>query len=187
MVFLVYLVADGGVNGGEFPQTSDLLGTFTTDCSGKQRAEPVPPEPNRFVADFDATSTQKILHVSKRKWKPDVHRDRQTDDLGVTVKALERICFRHVRRLQNHPATSTQILLTRPSIPLSRSNLPLTDLVVLEERLVLARLRTPVLVRGIYLSPQFCRGVPRPARIIEHSPRKSDCIGVALIQDRFRM
>ena len=58
----------------------------SSDLSGKHRAKPVPPKPNRFVADIDAALVQQILDISKRKWKPDIHHHRQADDLGDVLK-----------------------------------------------------------------------------------------------------
>jgi hypothetical protein len=72
--------------------------------SREHRTKSVPPEPRLFMADIDASLVQKILHVPKRKWKSNVHHDRQADDLGAAVKAIERVCFRHEERLRNHPA-----------------------------------------------------------------------------------
>ena len=33
------------------------------DLGGEQRAEPIPPEPHRFVADVDATLKQQVLDL----------------------------------------------------------------------------------------------------------------------------
>ena len=98
-----------------------LLNSFAADFSSEHRAKSIPLIPHRFVADVDAALVQKILDNTKRKRKSDVHHDRQADDLGAAVKALERVWFCHEQRLRNHPARFTQICLTRPS-----SQFPLT-------------------------------------------------------------
>ncbi|MFT6075254.1 MAG: hypothetical protein ACJAZ1_002182 [Yoonia sp.] len=36
------------------------------------------------------------------------------DDLGAAVKVLERVCFRHQRRLQNRQSASRIFVLTKP-------------------------------------------------------------------------
>jgi hypothetical protein len=53
------------------------------DLGGEHRAEPVPPEPNGFMADLDAALMQHILHVSKRKRVTDLKHYRLADDLGA--------------------------------------------------------------------------------------------------------
>lgn len=53
-----------------------------TDPGSKHRAEPVPPEPHRFVADGDATLERQILDLPQRQRKTDVHHDREADDPG---------------------------------------------------------------------------------------------------------
>ena len=61
------------------------------------------------MADVDGALVQQVLHIAKRKWKANVHHDRQADDLRAAVKAPERVCFRHEQRLRNHPARLKQI------------------------------------------------------------------------------
>ena len=50
-----------------------------SDLGRKHRAEPVPPEPYRLVADIDAAVEKKILDLAQRKRIPDVHHHRQAD------------------------------------------------------------------------------------------------------------
>ena len=52
------------------------------DLRSEHRSEPVPPEPNGFVADTDAAFEQKIPDLTERKRIPDVHHHREADDLG---------------------------------------------------------------------------------------------------------
>jgi hypothetical protein len=35
-----------------------------TDFRGEHRADPVPPEPHRFMADLDATLVEEVLNVA---------------------------------------------------------------------------------------------------------------------------
>ena len=37
------------------------------------------------------------------------------------------------------------------------------------------------------MSTEVCRGVPRPARIVEHTPSEGDAIGISRGDDRFRL
>jgi hypothetical protein len=86
-----------------------LLDTFRADFSGKNRAKSISPAPQSFVADVDPALVQQVLDIAERKWKSNVHHDRQADDLGAAMKVLEGVCFRHQRRLRNRPARLKQI------------------------------------------------------------------------------
>ena len=70
-----------------------------SDLAGEHRTEPVPPEPNRLVADIDPPLEQEILDPSQRKRIADVHHHREADHLGPTVEVMEGIL--HPRRLRN--------------------------------------------------------------------------------------
>ena len=83
---------------------SEILNAFPTDFSGKQRAKPIPPEPDRFITDVDTSFVQKVFDVPQRKRKANVHHDRQANNLGAAVEILERIAFCHDQTLQTHPA-----------------------------------------------------------------------------------
>ena len=61
------------------------------------------------MADVDAALVQQVLDVSERKWKANVHHDRQANDLRAAVKVLEGVCFHHEQKLRNHPARLKQI------------------------------------------------------------------------------
>ena len=43
---------------------------------------PVPPEPDRLVANIDTALEQQIFDLSQRKRIPDVHHHREADDFG---------------------------------------------------------------------------------------------------------
>jgi hypothetical protein len=59
---------------------SELLDTPFTDFGGEYRTKPIPPEPNRFMADVDATFMQQVFDISKRKWKSNIHHHGQPND-----------------------------------------------------------------------------------------------------------
>src|ERR1700723_1618307 len=65
--------------------------------------------------------------------------------------------------------------------------LPRTECRFTEQRLVRSRLRAPILRRGKHLTAELCRGVPGPARIIEHAAGERDHIGLAGSDDFFRV
>jgi len=48
-------------------------GSSFPDLCGKQKTEPVPPKADRFVTNIDATFMQKVLNITQKKRKPDVH------------------------------------------------------------------------------------------------------------------
>ena len=68
---------------------------LSADLGCEHRAEPIPPKPDCLMADFDAKLVQKILHVPKRKWKPDIHHHRQTDDIGAGLEVTKWGTFCH--------------------------------------------------------------------------------------------
>ena len=43
------------------------LDPLPADLGGEHRAEPVPPEPHRLVADVDAALGQQVLHIPERQ------------------------------------------------------------------------------------------------------------------------
>ncbi len=53
-----------------------------SNLSGEQRAEPVPPEAHRLMADVDAAFEQQILDLPQRKRLSNVHHYREADHLG---------------------------------------------------------------------------------------------------------
>jgi hypothetical protein len=76
-----------------------MMNASFSDLAGEYRTEPVPPEPNRLVADIDAPLEQEILDLSQRKRITDVHHHREADYLRRTVEVMEGIL--HRRRLRN--------------------------------------------------------------------------------------
>ena len=77
--------------------------TSALNLGGKDRTEPVPPEPDRFMADIDPAFVEKILDIPQREWEPNVHHHRQADDLGARFKLLEGGTPTHPRTLRKHP------------------------------------------------------------------------------------
>ncbi len=43
-----------------------MMNSTPSDLGGKQRAEPVPPEPYRLVADIDTALEQQVLDLAQR-------------------------------------------------------------------------------------------------------------------------
>ena len=63
-------------------KASHATDPLAANFGGKQRADPVPPEPNGFVADINAALEQQILHIPEAEGEPDVHHHRPADHLG---------------------------------------------------------------------------------------------------------
>lgn len=69
------------------------------DLGGEHRAEAMPPEPHRFVADVDATLVQQIFDIPGRERKPNIKHYRQADDLGAGFEPLEKAVLGHCQTL----------------------------------------------------------------------------------------
>jgi len=52
------------------------------DVSREQGPKPVAPQPDRFVAQVNATLEEQVLDVPQRQRKPHVHQDHEPDHLG---------------------------------------------------------------------------------------------------------
>ena len=89
--------------------SAKVLNPFSSDLHGKQRAETVLPEPDRFVADVDPTLMQQILRISKRYRMTNIHHNRQADDFGRRLKVAKGGAFCHDERLVQCPACLKQI------------------------------------------------------------------------------
>jgi len=81
-----------------------LLNSFAADLSSEHRAKSVPPEPNGFMADFNAPFMQQIFDVAQRKRKSNVHHHGKANDFWAAVKILEGVIFCHPERLRDQPA-----------------------------------------------------------------------------------
>jgi hypothetical protein len=96
MAFEIELIVDGRLDGGEL-------------LKALHRPEPVPPKPNCLVSDVYAPFVEQILDVPERKWKPDTHHHRKTDDPWRGFEISERIT--HQRTLRNHARALKQSLI----------------------------------------------------------------------------
>ena len=85
-----------------------------SDFRSKERTEPVPPKPHRFVADLDAALVQEFLHVAQRQWKTDVHHDGQADDFWAGLKVAKGAAFCHPLRLSDRLSPLKNFVLTVP-------------------------------------------------------------------------
>ncbi len=79
------------------------------DLSRKHRTEPVPPEPNGFVADLDAAFMQQILHIAERKRKPHIEHHVKANDLRGCLEVPKRTVFCHSETLRDRPARLKQV------------------------------------------------------------------------------
>ncbi len=68
-----------------------MMNPSLPDLSSEHRTEPIPPEPNRLVADIDTTLKQKILDLPQRERIADVHHHREANDLGRRGEISEGI------------------------------------------------------------------------------------------------
>jgi hypothetical protein len=58
-----------------------MMNSALPDLRGELRAEPVPPEAHRLVADVDAALEKQILDLAQRQWLADVKHHREADHL----------------------------------------------------------------------------------------------------------
>ena len=78
---------------------SHPFGPFPPNLGGEHRAETVPPEAHRLVADIDPALVQTVLDVPQLQREPDVEHHRQSDDLRRGLEVLERAALGHARKL----------------------------------------------------------------------------------------
>ena len=87
------------------------------DFSGKYWAKSVPPKANRLMANINATLMQQILHISKRKRKPEVHHHRKADDFGRRLEVAKWAAFCHPPKLRGCPARLNQFCSDSATLP----------------------------------------------------------------------
>ncbi len=75
-----------------------MMNASSPDRSGEHRTESVPPEPNGFMANIDATLEQNIFYLPKRQWIADVHHNHEANHLGRAVEMTKWIA--QCRRLR---------------------------------------------------------------------------------------
>src|SRR5271165_4627173 len=82
-----------------------------SDLGSKHRSKPVPPKPDRLMADVDPALGQEILDVAQRQRVFHVHHHDQTDHFWRAVEISERVA--HGLKLPQ-PKTTRKIGLTMP-------------------------------------------------------------------------
>ena len=85
---------------------------LSPDLSSKHRAKSIPPKPTVSWLMSIAALVQQVLDIPERKWKANVHHDRQANDLRAAVKVLEGVRFVMERRYETALPSSSQFLLT---------------------------------------------------------------------------
>ena len=65
--------------------------SFLADLPSEEWAKFVPPIPDRFMANINASFMEEIFYISKRKWKSDIHHHGETNDLRWCFKIAKRI------------------------------------------------------------------------------------------------
>lgn len=70
------------------PHSADPL---PADVCGKQRSEPVPPEPHRLVTNINAALEKQIFNIPQAQREPHAHHYHQSDHLWRRVETAERV------------------------------------------------------------------------------------------------
>lgn len=70
------------------------------DLGCEHRAEAMPPEPDRLVADVDPTFVQQVFDIPKRQREADIHHHGKTDNLARRLEVLEWARSGHWKTLQ---------------------------------------------------------------------------------------
>jgi hypothetical protein len=81
------------------------------DLLGEQRTKPVSPEPNRLVADIDATFEQQIFNLPQWQRVTDVHHNREANHLGQTIEIT--VGTAHPNMLRDGPICLKPFALTK--------------------------------------------------------------------------
>ena len=85
---------------------------------------------------------QQVFDVPKRKWKANVHHDRQANDLRAALKVLEGGAFAHAETLGDHPARLNRIPSDKTAIGASAANSPFVRSAVVPAFEMLRSVRT---------------------------------------------
>lgn len=110
-----------------------MINASAPDLAGEYRAEPVPLEAARLVADVDAALVRQVVDVAQREQKPDIQHHRQSDGLGAAFEAAERIWLGDACTVGPAILNASRVPLTAPSlnaswVPLTLLSLPAVDL-----------------------------------------------------------
>jgi dihydropyrimidinase len=97
-----------------------LLNTFPADLGRKHRTKSIPPKPDGFLADINATFVQQILHIPRREREPDVHQRGQANDIGGCLKIAKWTAFYHPTNLDGRPAQLNQVSSDSTAVPHAR-------------------------------------------------------------------
>lgn len=100
-------------------KTPPVAGTALAHLACKHRPEPVPLEPDGFMAQIDAALEPQILDAPQAQREADVHHDHQADYFGRCVETAKRgrglaLELQPMRELAA-PPTDRQIGLTVPA------------------------------------------------------------------------
>jgi hypothetical protein len=71
------------------------------DLRREYRTKSVPPKPDRFEADVDASFMEKDFDTTQEEWKPNIHHRRKADDLRTSFEVSERGAFGHLVTQRN--------------------------------------------------------------------------------------
>ena len=78
------------------------LDSLPADLASEHGAEPVPPKPDRLMANIDSALGQKIFDLTERKRETDVHHDDGSDHLRRAVEPSKRVVgFGHTATLSD--------------------------------------------------------------------------------------
>lgn len=91
------------------------FGSASPDLGPEDRPKPVPPEPDRLVADVGPALVQQVLDIPERKRKANVQHDRKADDFRAGSKAAKQVRIAHPRMLRVGPARLKGPNLTPPA------------------------------------------------------------------------
>ena len=89
--------------------TARLLTSFPRNLWCKHWPEAVPPKPDRFMAHIDTAFMKKVLYITERKRKSNVHHYCKSDDFRAGFEVAKWRVFCHSAWLQISPARFKQV------------------------------------------------------------------------------
>nr|WP_239807239.1 hypothetical protein [Croceicoccus hydrothermalis] len=72
-------------------KTAHPIYPLAANVGREHRTEPVPPQPDRLMANVDAAFRQEVFHVPQRKRKSDIYHHDQSDDFRRRMEIPERV------------------------------------------------------------------------------------------------